>query len=996
MSAPSPDDWQRREELLDDLLALAAHDRDARLAEIGRRSPDDAAALRAWMSGIERSSAYLDAHGASAPVAGMVAGAWRLERRIGRGGMGEVWLGARADGLFEKQVAIKFIRDDRAALRRSLEAERRVLAGLRHAGIARLLDAGTGADGHPYLVTEYIDGATLDAWFARERPSLAARVELFRHIAAAVAYAHERLVVHRDIKPANVLVDAAGAPHLLDFGIARALAGDGVDVAATLVALTPEYAAPELAADNAASVRSDVYALGGVLHFLLAGRAPLELGGLALAPLVEAIRTREPARIDVAADPALAAAPRHRVADFEAIARKALAKDPAQRYGSVEALLRDVDAALDDRPIAARDGDARERVRRYVRRHRIALGVAAALLLTLAAGLAGTLWQAREARLQQGRAEREADHARAEAQSAIAVRDFLVGVFAAANPEETGGRTPTALDLADAGLRRVDGELSGQPRLQAALLAALGAAYGGLGQSDRAIDTLRRARERAVQADGEDSPAAMRATVDLAAAIGAHPNADTPRRREEIAPLLEALAARETAGADVGLRVGVLTQYGVLLQARGDAAAAEGQLVRAVDLGRAAGDVAAARTADALLALHALLAQQGRVGDAIARLREALAIRALADGAQGAATLAIKTDLGFMLGEAGSLDEAADLLAQVLDARRAIYGERHPRYAHALIALASIRDRQGRAADAETMLDEALAIARSALGTDSDLALSALNSLAGVRAAQHDPEDGIRRSREAVAMSARMYGDAHELTLRLRDNLAGVEALNGDYDAAEADARAIIAAHAGKGSRNTGYARFWLGHVLRLRGDAAAAKAAHEQALAELLELQGEDSNFALNVRAELAEDERDLGDYAAARVQVERAFADAARIAPGVDDPTARSLRYLGAQLDLLQARADEATAAELDRVFARAKERRPTPMARWQAAGAGLFSALCRLRLGIGDAAEARAQIRASGDVLRTSPLADPFLRKLAAPAAAEARRTLGPPKS
>ncbi|MGN6519131.1 MAG: serine/threonine-protein kinase, partial [Dokdonella sp.] len=401
MTAPTADDWQRREDLLDALLALREDERDERLAEIQRQSPDDAAALRAWLSGIERSGDYLGAPAAHARIGGAVLGAWRLDRPIGRGGMGEVWLGARADGLFEKQVAIKFIGDDRPALRRSLEAERRVLAGLRHPGIVRLLDAGAADDGQPYLVTDYIDGLTLDAWFGRERPALAARVELFRGIAVAVGYAHERLVVHRDIKPANVLVDASGAPHLLDFGIAHALAGDGV--AATLVALTPEYAAPELVTSNAASVRSDIYALGGVLYFLLGGRAPLELAGLALAPMVETIRTQEPARIEVTADPALAAAPRHRIADLEAIARKALAKDPAQRYGTVEAMLRDIDAALADQPVVAREAGRRDRLRRYLRRHRVAGGGGAALRLAHAAGLARPGGQAREGPQQQAR-----------------------------------------------------------------------------------------------------------------------------------------------------------------------------------------------------------------------------------------------------------------------------------------------------------------------------------------------------------------------------------------------------------------------------------------------------------------------------------------------------------------------------------------------------------------------------------------------------------------
>ena len=927
-----------------------------------------------------------------ARLAGGMVGPFRVLDLIGEGGSAAVFRASRPAGSGEQLVALKVLRASRfsADAERRFRREQAILAQLTHPNVARLIEGGVDSSGYPYIAMELVEGEPITRAAAARRLGVKERLEWMLCLCRAIEAAHLALIVHCDLKPSNILVDREGVIKVLDFGVARLIDASREDQPTRTIALTPEYAAPELATDNLASVRSDIYALGGVLYFLLSGRSPLVLEGLALAPLVDAIRTREPARIDADADATLAAEPRHRVADLEAIARKALAKDPARRYGSVETMLRDVDAALADRPIAARDIDARDRARRFVRRHRVALAAGTVLLLALLAGLAGTLWQAREARVQRDRAEREAARAIAEAGTATAVRDFLVGVFAAANPEETGGNTPTALDLADAALRRVDGELHDQPRLQAPLLAALGAAYDGLGQVDRSFATLRRAREIAVSTEGADSLDALRLTVALAAAVAAHPNGDTPQRREEIAPLLSAIVEREMPGADASLRVAALTQYGVLLQAGGDSVAAEANFQRAIDIGRAAGDAAAAPTADALLALHDLLTQQGRVGDAIARLREALAIRILRDGPQAAATVAVQASLGFLLGEAGSLDEADGLLGQVLDARRTIYGARHPRYAHALIALASIRERQGRADDAETMLREALAVAQSALGADSDLALSALNSLSGVRTAQRDLEGAIARSREAVAMAARMYGDEHELTLRLRDNLIGSEAMNGAYAEAEADARKVLAAHARTGSRDGGYTRFWLGYALRLRGDAGAAKVEHERALATLLELEGADSNFALSVRAELAADERDLGAFDAARAGIERARADAARIAPGADDSTTRNLRYLAAQLDLLQGRAAAATAAEFERVFARAKERPPTAMTRWQAAGAGLLSALCRLRLRIGDAAQARTEILVHADVLRASPLADPFFKRLAAQASNEARAT------
>ena len=976
-AAAGGDDWQRREDLLDELLALPPAEREARLAAIGRASADEATALRAWLSGIERSGGYLAANAASAPAAGAAIGAWRLERPLGRGGMGEVWLGARADGLFEKQVAIKFIRDGRAALRRSLESERRVLAGLQHPGIVRLLDAGTGGDGDPYLVTDYIDGVTLDAWLAREPRTLGARVALFRQVAAAVAYAHERLVVHRDIKPANVLVDAADRPHLLDFGIAQALVGESTDVAATLVALTPEYAAPELLSENAASVRSDIYALGGVLYFLLSGKPPLALAGLALAPLVEAIRTHEPPRI--AAGVALAGAPRHRVGDLEAIARKALAKEPARRYGSVEALLRDVDATLADLPIAARDGDAWDRTRRYLRRHRIAIGVAATLALALAAGLVGTLWQAREARAQRDRAEAEAVRATAEAATADAVRDFLVGVFQSANPEQTFGRTPTAVELVDDAAREARSGLRDRPELQTQLLDALGRTYMGLGRYAEAVDLLREARTIAVRATGDESALVVRLTVDFAAAVNSHRGP-----YDEVQPLLEQALTQLKRGSppDPRLLVAALIQHGEMQVKHGDLNLAiesfENALAQARELGRN-GD---AERATVLVAFASARTMQNDYPAAITLLREALEIRRQLFAPASPPLVDVQIELADVLRAFDQLDESAAILRQAVAVYREAFGDKHPRTLYARVQLAETLTFQRSFDEADALLHQVDADARQRFGGDNELSRRSLDALAGIRGAQRDAAAGLVYMREAVAMSTRLYGADSPKTLSMAFNLANALTGVGDFAEAQSLSLRVLERYRATGNEDVAGLLSNLGYVARMRGDAQQAAEYHTQAYALISKQTGASTADALSDKLSLALDLRNLDRFDEARATAEAVRDEAQRAGIDADSRVATLSRFVVAQIDTLQGRCS-ASLPVLEAMWEQYRKLKESPMNRIRAATASLFFGLCRRQNHDGDARAAQALIVDGAKTLRESALAEPWIKRLAAQA-------------
>ena len=316
---------------------------------------------------------------AELPAPGLRCGPYRLERVLGRGGVGEVFLAERADGQVEQRVAIKLLRQcvPRPSFRSRFLQERQILAGLQHPGIARLLDVGETAEGHPYLVLDYIDGAPIDVY--SRKLDLPAKLRLFLEVCDAVAYAHRNLIIHRDIKPSNILVDAAGQPKLLDFGIAKILDAATDQTRTQERLLTPDYASPEQVRGAAQTTATDVYS---------AWRRALRS---AYGPIAPCISHRTPEAIGTAIctdEPRPACRLNPEVPpDLEFILRKALRKEPEERYSSVEALADDIRAFLEWRPIRARSGNTWYRVRKFVRRYRMPVAAACLTIAGLSAGL---------------------------------------------------------------------------------------------------------------------------------------------------------------------------------------------------------------------------------------------------------------------------------------------------------------------------------------------------------------------------------------------------------------------------------------------------------------------------------------------------------------------------------------------------------------------------------------------------------------------------------
>ena len=455
-------------------------------------------------------------------------GPYRILRELGRGGMGRVFLAEEETAEYRRAVALKVIRHlgfDDQALRRFRD-EVRILASLEHPGIARFFDGGRAADGTWFLALEYVEGEDLLGFVRRRELGLRERVELFVQVLDAVDFAHRRLVVHRDLKPGNVLVSAEGRAKLLDFGISKILDPEREDATRTeMHALTPAYASPEQLRGERVTIAADVYSLGVMLYELLAGRRPFarrEGAGGDLVELSRAVLEGDPEPPSTAVRRASSAEEhaettallrwRELAGDLDAITLKALRAEPESRYPSAAALAEDLRAWLAGKPVAARRGGRRYRMAKFVRRHRLPVGLAALVLVALAAGLAGTLVQSRRATRAAIVAEAERDFALRQLSRAEAINELNAFLLADAAP---GGKPFTVGDLLARAERIVGRQQAGPLRTE--MMIAVGRALDNQDQLPEATKLLTAAFEQARA--GEDVTTRARAACALASAV---------------------------------------------------------------------------------------------------------------------------------------------------------------------------------------------------------------------------------------------------------------------------------------------------------------------------------------------------------------------------------------------------------------------------------------------------------------------------------------------
>jgi tRNA A-37 threonylcarbamoyl transferase component Bud32 len=341
-------------------------------------------------SALEIEAANFESEDADARI-DQTLGRYKIVERIGSGGMGAIYLAVREDGEFQKRAAVKIIKRgmDTEAILRRFRSERQILARLEHPNIARLLDGGTTADGLPYLVMEYVEGAPIDEYCRRNNLPEREKIELFRIVCAAVAFAHRNLIVHRDLKPSNVLVTKDGEPKLLDFGIAKLLDETEFATQTHLRVLTPAYASPEQAAGENVTTATDVYSLGVVLHELLTGIRPFSTGATNNEPRKTSQKLK---------------------GELSNIVAKALRREPERRYSSIEIFSDDLRRYLEGLPVSARADTVFYRAGKFVGRNKVLVSAAVFVFLLFVFGVAAIAWQARVAQIERARAERRAEN----------------------------------------------------------------------------------------------------------------------------------------------------------------------------------------------------------------------------------------------------------------------------------------------------------------------------------------------------------------------------------------------------------------------------------------------------------------------------------------------------------------------------------------------------------------------------------------------------------
>jgi eukaryotic-like serine/threonine-protein kinase len=523
-SAPPAIDeiWPRISALLDEALTFPPEQRRAWLDELERADPAAARQLESCLDDIEhlQRDEFLTGESPASPfattLAGQRIGAYTLERCLGYGGMGAVWLARRDDGRFEGRVAVKLLN---AALvghpaEQRFVREGTLLARLQHPNVAHLIDAGIAAGGQPYLVLEFVEGERIDQYCELHVPAVEQRLALFLSVLDAVSHAHRNLIVHRDLKPANILVTADGRAKLLDFGVAALLESDARGGELTRQAppgVTLAYAAPEqLRGGTVITTATDVYALGLILHLLLTGQPPVATDGKTATEVMQAVLETDvppPSKV------ALPASRRRSLAgDLDNIVAMSLRKDPTQRYTSVDAFAQDLRHYLANEPVTARPDSLGYRAGKFVRRHRGGVAAALLVLLSLAATTIVTSVLMADAR-------RQRDQARFESRRAEMVSDFMGTLLMSdGGPDRPTLSTSQRLER---GVELLERQYKSDPRFLGLMLVQLAHQYRGSVEIRRADELYARAYEIGRRIDDAELMATARCSHAYADALSA-------------------------------------------------------------------------------------------------------------------------------------------------------------------------------------------------------------------------------------------------------------------------------------------------------------------------------------------------------------------------------------------------------------------------------------------------------------------------------------------
>jgi eukaryotic-like serine/threonine-protein kinase len=759
---------------------------------------------------------------------GEIAGSFRLIELLGRGGMGEVYLGERADGRFDQKVAVKLVKrgmDSREILRR-FARERRILARLQHPGIARLLDGGETHDGRPYFVMERVEGERITDYCRTHSLPLEERLRLVASCCEAVDAAHRALVVHRDLKPSNLLVTFDGQVKLLDFGIAMLLGEH--DAASHLTGpgsrvLTAAYAAPEQILGGDVTVATDVFALGVVLYELLTGALPFDRR--ATSPVELAARVEH----ETAEPPSTAA--RHTAVsgddgverdrwarrlrgDLDTIIAKALAHEPERRYHSAAALAEDLRRYLTSRPVTARPDTRGYRLRKFVVRHR--LGVAATGLVTAAVLVALGVSVAQTAA------------ARREGARAAAAQAFLVSLFEQIDPDRYVGSAPTVRDLLERGSERLDRELAEQPELRAEMQALMGQVFDQLSLPDKGTAQWRRALQTRQQLFGADDARTAKAKKGLAISLARQ------ARYAEAEPLFKELLEHQAVIANQRELGSVLLNYANQKRLAGDYTSSQALVERAVALLDGLGEPYSPSLARALSNLGTVYWRQGRNRDAVKAMERALVIHMKNQGPRSSVVAYARKNLSHVHRDLGELDIAERYAQEALAVAEALFPKNDPFIGTTLESLGQLAQKRGDPVKARSLYERSIACYEGSPRPNSPDIAYPMRYLGGLLLQEGDATRAVGLFERALAVRRKALGDRHREVAESWHDLArgrlALRDVNGALEAVRAGIEVFRAALPDSPELANGLC--FLGDVLRRHSDPREALAPLEEARA--------------------------------------------------------------------------------------------------------------------------------------------------------------------
>jgi non-specific serine/threonine protein kinase/serine/threonine-protein kinase len=621
---------------------------------------------------------------------GTTIGPYRILRLLGEGGMGAVYE-AEQEQPVRRRVAVKLIKigmDTREVVAR-FESERQALALMDHPAIAKVFDAGSTPQGRPYFVMEYVTGIPITQYCDQHKLTTRERLDLFIRVCEGVQHAHQKAIIHRDLKPSNILVgevDGKPMPRIIDFGVAKAtserLTAETLFTRVGAIIGTPGYMSPEQAESTGMDVdtRTDVYSLGVVLYELLVGARPLDFQKLSFDEILRRVREEDAPRPSTrlrslgdqsqivaqnrGTDPARLA--RQLRGDLDLIALKALEKDRSQRYSTPLELAADIRRYLRNEPVLARPASATYRTRKYIRRHRIGVAVAAGLVAVLISFGVAQTFELRRITSERDRATRERDRAARERDRADRIATFMTDMFNVSDPSIARANSVTAREILDKASREIDHGLSKDPEIQAHMMYVMGDVYDNLGLYSQAQLLFQRALDIRRRVLGPQNPDTLTSMNQLAWALQEQGHyLEAEKLDREVLDI-----RRRVLGPEHPSTLASMSHLAIDLDNVGRYPEAEELYRKTLDIQRR---VMGGEHPGTLIAMNNLgwnLHAQGRYAEAEKLHRETLDIQGRVLGPEHMETLKTMNNVAWDLVAQGRYDEAEKLNGEVLDIRR--------------------------------------------------------------------------------------------------------------------------------------------------------------------------------------------------------------------------------------------------------------------------------------------------------------------------------------